>query len=210
MNWLELGEQIARNTASGEEAPPAAPVAPAAKPPEWSVEEIRLSNGKRHWQDESNVRPMQGELLDLNAVVGKIESTMASPIEVAEVTYRVDLGERLNVDRSTLKGIRVDLHAHRIDVAEANYRKLRGLLVRNKEGQLEWVSSPILKTARKAREELSDERPWFASIAKLEVDDLALRFEDKSTNPAAVQTIDGFSLAAENLSTCLLYTSRCV
>ena len=73
--------------------------------------------------------------------------------------------------------------------------------MRNKEGQLEWVSSPILKTARKAREELSDERPWFASIAKLEVDDLALRFEDKSTNPAAVQTIDGFSLAAENLST---------
>lgn len=201
MNWLELGEQIARNTASGEEAPPAAPVAPAAKPPEWSVEEIRLSNGKMHWQDESNVRPMQGELLDLNAVVGKIESTMASPIEVAEVTYRVDLGERLNVDRSTLKGIRVDLHAHRIDVAEASYHKLRGLLVRNKEGQLEWVSSPILKTARKAREELSDERPWFATIAKLDVDDLALRFEDKSTNPAAVQTIDGFNLSAENLST---------
>jgi Domain of Unknown Function (DUF748) len=200
VNWLQLGDQLAKE-AAGEDAAPSAPVAPASKPPEWSVEEIRLSNGKMHWQDESNVRPMQGELLDLNVLVGRVESTLTNPIEVAEVTYQVDVGERLNVGRSTLKGIRVDLHGHRIDVAEASYHELRGLLVRNKEGQLEWVSSPVLKTARKAQEELSDERPWFANVAKLSVEDLAIRFEDKSTTPVAVQTIDGFNLVAENLST---------
>ena len=202
VNWLQLGEQIAKESA-GEDAAPAAPVAPAApaaKPPEWSVEEIRLSNGKMHWQDESNEKPMQGEVLDLNVVVGKIESSLASPIEVAEVSYRVDLGERLTVARSTLKGIRVDLHGHRIDVAEASTHKLKLLLVRNKEGKLEWVSSPVLKTARKAREDLSDERPWFVNLAKLNVDDLALRVEDQLTSPVAIQTIDGFNLAAENLS----------
>ena len=90
-----------------------------------------------NWQDESTVRPMQGALLDLNAVVGRVEGTLVEPIEVAEVSYRVDIGERLNVARSTLKGIRIDLHGHRIDVAEANYHEVRGLLVRNKEGELE-------------------------------------------------------------------------
>jgi len=198
VNWLQLGEQVAKGVDSGEEK---APVAPATKPPEWSVEEIRLSNGKMNWQDESNVRPMQGQLLDLNVAVGRVESTLTNPIEVAEVTYRVDLGERFTVSRSTLKGIRVDLHGHRIDVAEASYHDLRGLLVRNKEGELEWVSSPVLKTARKAREELSDERPWFANLAKVVVDDLALRVEDKSVSPVAVQTLEGFALVAENLST---------
>ena len=198
VNWVQLGEQIAKGADSGEEK---APVSPATKPPEWSVEEIRLSNGKMHWQDESNVRPIQGEVLDLSVVVGRIESAMTNPIEVAEVTYRVDLGERLKVGRSTLKGIRVDLHGHRIDVAEASSHEVRGLLVRNKEGQLEWVSSPVLKTARKVREDLSDERPWFVTLTKLNFDDVALRIEDQSTSPAAIQTIDGFKLAAENLST---------
>ena len=194
MNWLRLAEQIAAD-AGGEGK------TPAAKPPEWSVDEIRLVNGTMRWQDESTLRPTQGQVLDLNVAVGKIDSTLANPIEISEASYRLDLGERLRVGQSMVKGVRVDLHGHRIDVGEASLRELRALLVRNKAGAIEWLSSPVLKSVRKVKEELSDDRPWYASIAKLAVDDLALRVEDRSTSPVAVQTVDGFSLAAENIST---------
>ena len=194
LNWLLLGERVVEGAGTDGKAP-------AAKPTEWSVDEIRVVNGKLRWQDESNVRPMQGDVLDLHVTVGRIASSLAEPVEISEVTYRIDLGERLKVGHAMAKGVRVDLHAHRVEVAEAGYQGLQTLLVRNKEGRIEWVSSPVLKTVRKAREELSDDRPWHASIAKLTVDDLALRVEDRSTTPVAVQTIDGFSLSAENLST---------
>ncbi len=194
MNWLRLIEQIAAG-AGGEVKEP------AAKPPEWSVGEIRLTNGRMHWQDESTVRPTSGDVLDIDVAIGKIDGTLADPIEISEATYRVDLGDRARVGRIAAKGVRLDLHGHRIDVAEAGMQEARALLVRNKEGKIEWLSSPVLKTVRKAREDLSDERPWQASVTKLTVDDVAVRVEDRSTAPVAVQTIDGFSLVAENLST---------
>lgn len=194
MNWLRLIEQIAESAAGDAKEP-------AAKPPNWTIGETRLTNGRMHWQDESNVRPTSGDVFDIDVAIGKIDGTLATPIEISEATYRVDLGERLKVGHAMARGVRVDLHAHRVEVAEAGYQGLQTLLVRNKEGKIEWVSSPVLKTVRKAREELSDDRPWHASIAKLTVDDLALRVEDRSTTPVAVQTIDGFSLSAENLST---------
>ena len=194
MNWLRLVEQIAEG-AGGEAREP------AAKPPEWSVGEIRLSNGRMHWQDESTVRPTSGDVLDIDVAVGKIDGTLAEPIEISEATYRVDLGDRMRIGRVAVKGVRIDLPRHRVEVAEAAAREARALLVRNKEGKIEWLSSPVLKTVRKAREDLSDERPWQTSVTKLTVDDVAVRVEDRSTAPVAIQTIDGFSLLAENLST---------
>jgi hypothetical protein len=92
MNWLRLAEQIAAGADAGGEGK-----TPAAKPPEWSVDEIRLVNGTMRWQDESTLRPTQGQVLDLNVAVGKIDSTLANPIEISEASYRLDLGERLRV-----------------------------------------------------------------------------------------------------------------
>ncbi|HRH13331.1 MAG TPA: DUF748 domain-containing protein [Azonexus sp.] len=194
MNWLRLIEQIA-GSAGGEAKEP------AAKAPEWSVGELRVTNGRMHWLDESTVRPTSGDVLDIDVAIGKIDGTLAAPIEISEATYRVDLGDRARIGRTAVKGVRVDLHGHRVDVAEAGVREMRALLVRNKEGRIEWLSSPVLKTVRKAREDLSDERPWQASVTKLIIDDVAVRVEDRSIAPIAVQTIDGFSLVAENLST---------
>jgi hypothetical protein len=195
MNWVRVLEQIAAVPAEGK-----APAVPA-KQPEWVVEEIRVSNGRMHWQDESTIRPTVGDVLDINAVVGKVDGKLVEPIAVSEASYRVDLGDRARIGSIRMKGAQLDLHQHRVDVAEVEGREVRLLLVRNKEGKIEWVSSPVLKTVRAATEELSDDRPWIANIGKLAVDDLALRLEDQTTRPAAVQVIDGFSLAAENLST---------
>ena len=195
MNWVRLLAEIAAD------APEGKPDAPPAKAPEWTVGEVRLSNGTMHWQDESTIRPTVGAALDINVVVGKIDGKLAAPIEISEASYRVDLGDRLRIGRMAAKGVQLDLHGHRIDVAEANTHELRLRLVRNKEGKIEWVSSPILKTVRTARQELADERPWLAGVGRLVVDDLAVRVEDQTTSPVAVQSIDGFTLTADNLST---------
>ncbi|MGV0974434.1 MAG: DUF748 domain-containing protein [Azonexus sp.] len=197
MNWVRILEQIAAVPAASADKPAAVP----AKAPEWVIDEIRLSNGRMHWQDESTVRPTVGEVLDINAVVGKVDGKLVEPIEVSEVSYRVDLGDRAKIGSMAVKGMRLDLAGHRVDIAEVGTNEIRLLLVRNKEGKIEWVSSPVLKTVRAAKQELSDERPWVASIGKAAVGDLTLRVEDQTTKPAAMQVIDGFSLTAENLST---------
>ena len=200
LNWVRVLEQIAAVPAA-DKAPVDKSVAAPTKAPEWTIDEIRLSKGKMHWQDESTVRPTVGDVLDINAVVGKIDGKLVEPIEISEISYRVDLGDRAKIGSMAVKGMRLDLAGHRVDIAEVGTHEIRMLLVRNKEGKVEWLSSPVLKTVRTAGKELSDDRPWLANVGKVTVDDLVLRVEDQSTKPAAVQVIDGFSLAAENLST---------
>ncbi|NJD24237.1 MAG: DUF748 domain-containing protein [Betaproteobacteria bacterium] len=181
--------------------PAADPKVAPAKPVEWAVEGIKLSNGRVRWKDESTVRTVEGDLLDLNVAIGRIDHRLAEPVEIAELAYRMDLGERFRTRDSTVKGLRIDVHGHRVEVDEAVSRGIRASLVRNKEGQVEWLSMPLLKTARKVGKELSDERPWNAVIGRLSVVDAAVRVEDRSTSPVAVQTIDGFELTAEKIST---------
>jgi hypothetical protein len=167
---------------------------------EWTLGEFRLTNGLLHWKDESNVALVQGEVRDINVQVGKIDGKLIEPVEIIEASYQVDLGERMRVERMVAKNVKVDLHGHRVDVGEVINTKTRAKLLRNKEGKIEWVSSPLLKTARKAGQELSDERPWVGSVGKLAINDLSLRVEDHATTPVAVQLIDGFNLTGENLS----------
>lgn len=181
--------------------PAADPAAPPAKPAEWAIEGIKLSNGRVRWKDESTVRTVEGDLLDLNATIGRIDHRLAEPIELVELGYRMDLGDRFRTMDSTVKGLRIDLHGHRIELDEAVSRGVRARMVRNKEGQVEWLSMPLLKTARKVKQELSDERPWNAVVGRLVVTDAEVRVEDRSTSPVAVQTIEGLEITAEKIST---------
>ncbi len=172
---------------------------PAAKPLLWSLAEFDLSNGLIRWKDESTLSPVAGEVRELNARVGKVDSKMAAPIEIGEVSYQIDLGERFRVAKMALKDIRVDLAAHRVDIAEVSNTQTRARMLRNKAGNIEWVSSPVLKTIRATDAKVKDEKPWVGNVAKLKIEDLAFRFEDQTTRPAAVQELEGFTLNAENL-----------
>jgi hypothetical protein len=180
---------------------------PAAKPLEakpvtpltWSLGEFVLSNGRLRWQDDSKLTPVAGEVRDLHVVVGKVNSTLAEPIVIKDASYQVDLGERFRVEKMQIKGMHVDLPAHRIEIAEVNNTQTRASMLRNKDGQIEWVSSPVLRTIRATDAKVKDEKPWIGNVVKLNIEDLAFRFEDKATSPAAVQELEGFSLQAENL-----------
>jgi uncharacterized protein involved in outer membrane biogenesis len=199
-NVLRLLDKLSRPAAAPDKAA-AVPAEKAAGPAvAWSLGEFVLSNGKILWRDESQPTPVVGEVRELQATVGKVDSSLAAPIEVHEVSYQVDLGERFRVERMAVKGIKVDLPAHRIDIAEVSNQQARARMLRNKDGKIEWVSSPVLKTVRATDTKVADSKPWIGRVAKLAVDDLAFRFEDQAIRPAAVQELDGFSLHGEGLT----------
>ncbi len=197
-NVLALLDKMSKPAAKAPAEKVAAPAAPAPALA-WSLGEFVLSNGLLRWHDDSKQTPVAGEVRNLHARVGRIDSTLAAPIEVGEVAYQVDLGERFRVEKMAVKGIRVDLAGHRIDIAEVSNSQTRARMLRNKQGEIEWVSSPVLRTIRASDAKAKDEKPWVGNVAKLDIDDLAFAFEDKSTSPAALQELEGFSLHAENL-----------
>lgn len=194
-NVLRLLEKMAKSGASSGDAKPAS----AGKPLEWSLAGFELNHGLVRWKDESTQVPVMGELRDLHARLGKVDSKLSDPIELSEVAYQIDLGERFRVAKMAAHGIRVDLPGHRIDIAEVINTQTRARMSRNKAGKIEWVSSPVLKTIRATDAKVQDERPWVGNVAKLKIEDLAFRFEDQSTRPAAVHELEGFTLNAENI-----------
>lgn len=178
-------------------APAPAPAAPALA---WSLGEAVLKDGLVRWRDESNRVPVVGEVRQLQVRTGAIDSRLQAPIEIPEVSYQVDLGERFRVERMQVKGVHVDLAAHRVDVAEVANDGTRVRLLRNAEGVVEWVSSPILKTIRATDAKVEDNRPWVGKVARLAVDGLDFRFEDQAAGgQTAVQELNGLRLQGENL-----------
>ncbi|MBS1143479.1 MAG: hypothetical protein H6R14_885 [Proteobacteria bacterium] len=195
-NVLRIADKLAAPAAAAPEAKPK----PAGKPFEWSLGGFDLSNGLIRWHDDSNLSPVSGEIRNLTVKVGKVDGKLVEPIEVVEASYQLDLGERFRVEKMGVKGVTVDLPGHRLDIAELTNTGTRARMLRNKEGKVEWVSSPILKTIRATDAKVKDEKPWIGKVGKLAIEDLGFRFEDRALQPTAVQEIDGFSLHGEGLT----------
>lgn len=198
-NVLQLVEKMTAPV-PGKGAPPPGKKLEPAKPFEWSLGEFALTDGLLRWRDESNATPVIGAVRKLEVRVGQVDGKLVKPIDIGEVSYQIDLGERFRVERMAIKGIRVDLPAHRIDIAEVVNSGARASLLRNKAGGIEWVSSPVLKTIRATDTKAGDEKPWIGKVGKLTVEDLGFRFEDQTTQPVAVQVLEGFGLTAEGLT----------
>uniref|UniRef100_Q47FN3 DUF748 domain-containing protein n=1 Tax=Dechloromonas aromatica (strain RCB) TaxID=159087 RepID=Q47FN3_DECAR len=198
-NVLRLLDKLAKPVATVPE-----PKLESAKPFEWTLGEFALSNGLLRWKDDSNPTPVTGEVRNLLVSVGKVDGKLVEPIEINEVSYQVDLGERFRVEKMAIKGIKLDLPGRRVNIAEVINTGARARMLRNKDSKIEWVSSPVLKTIRatdaKAEAKAKEEKPWIGKVGKLAVEDLAFRFEDQSMNPVAVQEIEAFSLHGEGLT----------
>lgn len=194
-NILQLADKLAK-PATKEPAVKPTP----GKPLAWSLGEFVLSNGLIRWKDDSRLTPVSGEVRALQVAVGKLDSKLVDPIEITEASYQVDFGERFRLAKMTVKGVQIDLPAHRINIAEVTNTQTRARILRNKEGKIEWVSSPLLKSVRATDAKAQDDRPWIGKVAKLKLEDLGLRFEDQATKPVAIQEIEGFNLLGENLT----------
>lgn len=198
-NVLQLAEKMAAKPA-GKPDESSLKRNEVAKPFEWSLGGFALTNGLIRWSDESNASPVVGAVRNLQVNVGRVDSKLVDPIDIDEVSYQIDLGQRFRVERMAIKGIRVDLPAHRIDIAEVINSGARASMVRNKDGKIERVSSPVLKTIRATDAKARDEKPWVAKLDKLTVEDLGFRFEDQTTQPVTIQVLEGFGLTAEGLT----------
>lgn len=208
LNVLRVLDRLSKAPVA--EAPAPAPKPEAAKPFEWSLGGFALTNGLIRWKDESTSMPVDGQVRKLQVSVGKVDSKLAEPIVISEIGYQVDFGDRFRVENMAIKGISVDLSAHRVDVAEVINSGARARMLRSKDGKIEWLGMPVLKTARAAtpRNEVkakpaakAEARPeWIGKVGKLSIEDLGFRFEDQSTQPVAVQEIEGFNLVAQGLT----------
>lgn len=187
LNWISLAEKLAGTTPS------------RARPPEWALGELRLHDGLIHWLDESNPRPVAGKVHRMDVTLRHLESGFTTPIELVEAAYAIDLGDLLTLERVVARRGRINLAKQEIDLAEAAASGMRARLKRDRDGRIEWVSTPVLKTLREVKREYAEENPWHVAIARLEADDLAARFEDFTTEPSAVQVLENFNLKAENL-----------
>ncbi|UCV18014.1 DUF748 domain-containing protein [Ferribacterium limneticum] len=207
-NVMRVADKLTKSAKPAVATPEPKPA--PAKPFEWSLGEFALTNGLIRWQDESNLTPVAGEVRNLLVSVGKVDSKLVEPIEIGEVSYQIDLGERFRVEKMAIKGIKVDLPAHRVDIAEVTNNGTRARMLRNKAGKIEWVSSPVLKVVRatnaekdtkaKAVAEATGTQEWIGKVGKLSIEDLGFRFEDRSLQHVAVQEIEGFNLLGQELT----------
>lgn len=207
-NVMRVADKLTKSAKPAVATPEPKPA--PAKPFEWSLGGFALTNGLIRWQDESNLTPVAGEVRNLLVSVGKVDSKLVEPIEIGEVSYQIDLGERFRVEKMAIKGIKVDLPAHRVDIAEVTNNGTRARMLRNKAGKIEWVSSPVLKVVRatnaekdtkaKAVAEATGTQEWIGKVGKLSIEDLGFRFEDRSLQHVAVQEIEGFNLLGQELT----------
>lgn len=182
-------------------AKPAAPTAPAAAPATpfaWSLAAFELNDARVRWRDASGPQPVSGEIGALNARLGAVDHRLAAPLEIAEAGWQMDFGTPLKVGSVGLKALRVDLAAQRVEIGELALSGARIAAGLAADGSFAWLTPPVLRGVAQGGKAPAP-RPWLAQVAKLKVDDLGLRFEDQSVQPAAVQEISGLSLQGERL-----------
>lgn len=192
LNLLTIAQRLARPAALT--VTPAAPVAPFA----WSLAAFELNDARVRWRDASGPQPVSGEIGALNARLGAVDHRLAAPLEIAEAGWQMDFGTPLKVGSVGLKALRVDLAAQRVEIGELALSGARIAAGLAADGSFAWLTPPALRGAAQGGKAPAA-RPWLAQVAKLKVDDLGLRFEDQSVQPAAVQEISGLSLQGERL-----------
>ncbi len=191
LNLLTLAERLSTAPSAG------TPAAPVAAPLHWSLGEFALNDATLRWRDSSGSKPVNGEIRRFSARLGPLDEKL-SAVEVIEAGAQIDFGEQLQLPGLAVKAVRVDLAGQRIDIGEVSNPGARIALQRNADGEIEWLTPPRLKPSGK-RGQPPASAPWLARVGSLAVDDLGLRFEDRSVQPVAVQLIEGLSLRGEGL-----------
>ena len=199
LNLQALANQLqGKPSAEPARATPAAP----ARPVRWSLGRFELGDASLRWRDASQSPMLQGEVRQLQARVGPVDSRLGEPLRLDELSLQLDFGERLRAEQIMVRGVSVDLPARRVEVAEVRNGRTRLQLSRNADGEIVWLAAPRLANpGAPSAPSATDSKPWQARLGRLDIDDLAVRFEDRALQVAAIQEIDGLTLHAENLGT---------
>ncbi len=200
INWIEFFRGELAKAApvaaadGGEKA--ANPVAAKSKV-SWSLAQANVSGGAVHWLDESHGEPFNAKVDNIDVDLRKL-SNGDKPAEV-DLSWRIDAGEWLTVERLAVKGGQIDLAKREAVIPEIETQGARSLIKRTKDGAIDWLKPPSLRAVEASQQDAS--APWTLTINKYHGEDIGLRFEDGGVSPAVTQSIENLSLDLENVTT---------
>lgn len=197
LNWLDTFVQNNSNGSGAKAAP--------AKTPSWSVGEIKIANGALIWKDDSRKKEFNASVEAIELGVQKLSSDAAEPARF-NVSWRAAAQEWLNIDSFSVEGGKLNFAAREVSIDKMQVKNVKGLVRRAKDGVIEWIEPPALRIVEASQNKAPE--PWKIWITGYTGENIAMRFEDQTVNPAAVQNIEGLSFTAENLSTDLAQTTQ--
>jgi len=111
----------------------------------------------------------------------------------------------LRVKQLSARQVQADLATHRLEAEQLESSGLQALVTRSRDGAVSWLPLPapraLAATAGKAPADTATAPDWSARIGRLNLDEVGLRFEDRTLSPVAVQDMAHAKLSAENLDT---------
>ncbi len=162
----------------------------------------------------SGTAQLQG--LALNDAAGKpwlglesldVQLEKSSPLQQRWVLAQLDLrglhlgqdapDAPLRVQALSARQVQADLQARRIDAEVLQGSGIMTRMVRSDEGSLAWL--PALGSSSSTAGAESGTTAWSGMLGRLRLDEVGLRFEDRTLSPAAVQELTHASLSADKL-----------
>lgn len=200
INWIEFfrGELAkAAPVAAADGGEKAASPAAAKAKVSWSLAQAKVSGGAVHWLDESHGEPFNAKVDNIDIDLRKL-SNGDKPAEV-DLSWRIDAGEWLTVERFAVKGGQIDLARREAVIPEVETQGARSLIRRTRDGAIDWIKPPTLRAVEASQQDAS--APWTLTINKYHGEEIGLRFEDAGVSPAVTQSIENLSLDLENVTT---------
>lgn len=200
INWIEFfrGELEKAQTRDVVDGNQAAVTKSSSAKISWSLGQARISGGAVHWLDESHGDPFNAKIDNIEVDLRKLTSKSDKPAEV-DLSWRIDAGEWLTVERFAVKGGEIDLGKRQAVIADVETQGARSLLKRTKDGAIDWLKPPSLRAVEASQQDASD--PWVVTVNKYHGEDIGLRFEDGGVSPAVVQSIENLNVDLENVTT---------
>lgn len=200
INWIEFfrGELAKAQTKDAVDGNQAAVTKSSPAKISWSLGQARISGGAVHWLDESHGDPFNAKIDNIEVDLRKLTSKSDKPAEV-DLSWRIDAGEWLTVERFAVKGGEIDLGKRQAVIADVETQGARSLLKRTKDGAIDWLKPPSLRAVEASQQDASD--PWVVTVNKYHGEDIGLRFEDGGVSPAVVQSIENLNVDLENVTT---------
>ena len=201
INWIEFfrGELAkaapAQAAVDGGEKPATPP--PARAKVSWSLAQAKMSGGSVHWLDESHGEPFNAKVDNIDVDLRQL-SNGDKPAEV-DLSWRIDAGEWLTVERFAVKGGQIDFAKREAVIPEIETQGARSLIKRTKDGAIDWLKPPSLRAVEASQQDAS--APWTLTINKYHGENIGVRLEDGGVSPAVTQSIENLSLDLENVTT---------
>lgn len=205
LNFLRVIERLqadSQATGKAEEAVQPAAGDASKTPLRWSLGGLQLNDARLRWQDASNTPPVVGSVDGVTLRLAALDQDLKK-VQVDSLTAAIDFADALRASQLAVEGVQVDLAGQQVEVAAVRLQGARLSMLRAADGAVHWLSPPQLQAGKRSANKApaSQTPPWRATLARLQVSDLAVRFEDRSVQPNAVQEIDALELVADNLGT---------